>query len=156
MRAHALASGGEHMERLSVWLNAWAPRILSIVRIMVGLLYFEHGTQKIFQWPYNPYVTGIHPWTLNWFAGMLETVGSPFMVFGLFTRPVALLFSGEMAIGYFLRFAPHGFFPATNGGEVLILFSFVYLYFAFAGGGRWSLDAALVRGWSKPALAERA
>ncbi len=129
------------MERM----KAWAPRVLSIVRIMVGLLYLEHGTQKLFQFPYNQFVPHVDLLSLNGAAAMMETFGSPLIILGLFTQPVAFLFSGEMAIGYFLRFAPKSFFPATNGGEVLILFSFVYLYFAFAGAGEWSLDSWLAK-----------
>src|SRR6185312_7535139 len=133
------------MDRLIDPLNAWAPRIRSVFRIVVGVLYFLHGTQKIFQMPFNQYTQGIEPWTLNWFAGMLETIGSPFIILGLFTRPVAFLLSGEMAIAYFLRyaFAARGVFPVTNGGEIPVLYCFIFLYFAFAGAGEWSVDAMI-------------
>ena len=141
------------MDRLVEQLNAWAPRIRSLVRIVVGVLYFLHGTQKIFQVPFNQYTQGIEPWTLNWFAGMLETIGSPLIIFGLLTRPVAFLLSGEMAIAYFLRYASRGLFPVTNGGEIPVLYCFVFFYFAFAGAGEWSLDALLARRMRKPALA---
>jgi len=131
--------------------SAWAPRILSVMRVVVGLLYFLHGTQKIFEVPFNKFTQGIEPWMLNWFAGMLETIGSPLIILGLLTRPVAFLLSGEMAIAYFLRYAGRGFLPVTNGGEIPVLYCFVFFYFAFAGAGEWSLDALLARRMRKSA-----
>jgi putative oxidoreductase len=79
--------------------------------------------------------------TLLWFAGAIELLGSVLLLTGLFTRPVALLMSGEMAFAYFLSHAPRGFFPILNGGDAAILYCFVFLYLAFAGAGPWSLDA---------------
>lgn len=119
----------------------WEPRLLSILRIMVGLLFLEHGLGKIFNFPaaanHHPYVL----FTLvPGLAGILETVGSLLIVFGLFTRLVAFILSGEMAFAYFMAHAPRSFFPIVNGGESAVLFCFVFLYLFVAGGGRWSLD----------------
>lgn len=126
--------------------DAWAPRVLSIVRIMVGLLYLQHGLNKLFDFP----PTATHaPYNLfslvPGLAGLLETFGSLLLILGLFTRPVAFLLSGEMAIAYFMAHAPRSFFPLLNGGDVVVLFSFTFLYLAVAGGGDWSLDRLLGR-----------
>jgi putative oxidoreductase len=139
------------MKGIMTTASPWAPRILSVVRAVFGLLYFLHGTQKIFEVPFNKFTQGIEPWTLNWFAGMMETIGGPLILFGLFTRPVAFLLSGEMAIAYFLRYAKGGLFPVTNGGEIPTLYCFIFFYLAFAGAGEWSLDAMLARR-SRPAV----
>jgi len=125
-------------------LDVWAPRVLSLLRIIAALLFLEHGLMKVFNFPAaqegapNPL-----PMMLI-VAAWLEIVGGGLVALGLFTRPVALLLSGQMAIAYFLAHAPASFYPALNGGEPAILFSFVFLYLAVAGGGIWSLDA-LVR-----------
>ncbi len=121
--------------------TAWEPRVLSIVRIVVGLLYMQHGLNKLFDFPptathapYNMFslVPGL--------AGPLEAVGGLLLILGLFTRPVAFLLSGEMAIAYFTAHAPRSFFPLLNGGDPAILYCFTFLYLAVAGGGCWSLD----------------
>src|SRR3954454_1536883 len=123
----------------------WGPRALSVLRIVVGLLYLEHGTQKIFNFPPRPQA---HPFELltlvPGLAGVLELVGGILIVLGLFTRPVAFILSGEMAFAYFISHAPRGFFPISmggNSGETAILYCFIFLYFAFVGAGVWSLDA---------------
>ena len=116
----------------------WETRALSILRMMTGLLLMEHGTSKLFNFP--PGTT--HPPfpTLLWFAGVLECLGGALVALGVFTRPVAFLLSGEMAVGYFMSHAPRGFFPSLNGGDAAALYCFVFLYLAFAGGGAWGLD----------------
>ena len=124
----------------------WAPRILSIVRIVCGLIFTEHGTQKWLGFPPSGKPAPDF-FTLSGFGGMLELVGGALLVFGLFTRPVAFLLSGEMAIGYWMSHAPRGFFPILNGGDAAILYCFIFLYLAFAGGGAWSLDRAI---WRRP------
>lgn len=124
-------------------LSAWAPRVLSVTRIMSALLFLEHGTQKFFSFP------GAYPYPLNGLtiaAGVLELVGGALLALGLFTRPVAFLLSGQMAVGYFLVHAPQSFFPALNGGDAAVLFCFLFLYFVFAGPGPWSVDAARAKG----------
>jgi putative oxidoreductase len=123
----------------------WAPRVLSVLRIIAALLFLEHGLQKLFSFPAPlPLPAGevLHPFTLLWFAGVIETVGGVLLAVGLFTRPVAFILSGEMAAAYFMAHAPRGFFPSLNGGDAAVLFCFVFLYLAAAGGGAWSVDAA--------------
>ncbi|CAN5775098.1 DoxX family protein [soil metagenome] len=125
-------------------LDVWAPRVLSLLRIIAALLFLEHGMMKVFNFPATQ--EGVpNPLPLMLIvAAWLEIVGGGLVALGLFTRPVAFLLSGQMAIAYFLAHAPASFYPALNGGEPAILFSFVFLYLAAAGGGIWSLDA-LVR-----------
>ena len=119
----------------------WAPRVLSIVRVVAALIFMEHGTQKLLNFPPNP--PGRAPvelFSLSGFAGALEIVGGILLVFGLFTRPVAFILSGEMAFAYWMAHAPRNIFPILNGGDASILYCFLFLYLAFAGGGAWSLD----------------
>ncbi|HTV87804.1 MAG TPA: DoxX family protein [Stellaceae bacterium] len=120
----------------------WEPRILSVLRIVVGLLFMEHGLNKIFGFPVGPLPH--HPYVLfslvPGLAGILESVGGGLIVLGLFTRPVALILSGEMAFAYFMAHAPHGFFPLQNRGEAAVFYCFVFLYLFVAGGGAWGLD----------------
>jgi putative oxidoreductase len=114
------------------------PYVLSIMRIMAGLLFMEHGTAKLFGFPpgtATPAVFG-----LVWFASIIELVGGALVALGLFTRYAAFIMSGEMAFAYFLSHAPHGFFPMVNRGEGAVLYCFIFLYLAVAGGGAWSLD----------------
>lgn len=122
-------------------LQLWAPRVLSILRIVFGLLFLEHGTQKLFGFPAPPSFGLPAPFTLLWFAAVLELVGGALVVLGLGTRPVAFLLSGQMAVAYWMAHAPRGFFPVLNGGEGAILYCFVFLYLAVAGGGAWAVDA---------------
>jgi len=122
----------------------WEPRMLSILRIMVGLLYLEFGLAKVFDFPamsdHQPY----HLFSLvPGLAGILETVGGALIAIGLFTRPVAFILSGEMAFAYFMVYVPRSFFPALSGGVSAILFCFIFLYFFVAGAGVWSLDHLL-------------
>jgi putative oxidoreductase len=123
--------------------SEWEPRVLSIVRIMAGLLFLEHGLSKLAGFPPGPSPS---VFALAWFAGVIELVGGALVALGLFTRVAAFIMSGEMAIGYFMVHAPRGFFPMLNGGDAAVLYCFIFLYFAFAGGGCWSLDRALRRG----------
>ena len=126
------------------FLDRWSPRLLSVLRIVVGLLYLQHGTAKFFGYPYGKYLVLDGPlWSLSGIAGFMDIIGGPLIAFGLFTRPVAFLLSGEMAIGYFVVRAPHGFLPILNGGEINVVYSFLFLYFAAAGGGDWSLGRVL-------------
>ena len=118
----------------------WGPRVLSVVRIMVGLLFLEHGLSKFFNFPSTMPPT-FHLMSLPGASGLLELVGGALMVIGLFTRPTAFILSGNMAFAYFLAHFPRGFFPILNGGDAAVLYCFVFLYFAVAGGGPWSLDA---------------
>ena len=119
--------------------------MLSMLRIIVGLLFLEHGTQKIFNFPPRTPPRAFELFTLTpGLAGVMELVGGILIVLGLFTRPVAFLLSGQMAFAYFMAHAPRGFFPIAmggNGGELAVLYCFVFLYFCFVGAGVWSLDA---------------
>jgi putative oxidoreductase len=123
--------------------SAWAPRILSVLRIMTGLLFIEHGTMKFFNFPPSEmFAQGVELVSLFGLAGVLELVGGALIVLGLFTRPVAFILSGEMAVAYFMGHAGQSFYPVINGGESAILFCFIFLYLACAGAGPWSVDAA--------------
>lgn len=120
--------------------SAWAPRVLSIVRIATGLIFLEHGTQKLLGFPPGEHA-GVAALTLPWFAGVIELVAGTLITLGLFTRPAAFIASGAMAAAYWIAHAPQGPFPVNNGGDAAILYCFIFLYLAFRGGGPWSLDA---------------
>jgi putative oxidoreductase len=121
--------------------TVWAPRLLSVLRIMAALLFMAHGTMKLLGFP-DSGRPGPELFSLMGLAGTLEIVGGVLLVLGLFTRPVAFILAGEMAFAYFMAHAPQNFYPIKNGGESAILFCFVFLYLAAAGAGSWSLDAA--------------
>ena len=130
---------------VSFWRNL-APHFLSLLRLLAGLLLLEFGTMKILHFPPAEYFSGIAPFSLIWFAGLLELVGGALLVVGLFTRCAAFVLSGEMAFAYFIEHAPGGLYPALNGGLPAVLFCFVFLYLSAAGGGPWSLDRMVRRG----------
>lgn len=141
-----------HVDRTSAQSDArhslqgiarYQPYVLSVVRIMVALLFFEHGLSRLFAFP-SP-LPPPELFSLHWFAGAIEFAGGALLALGLFTRFAAFIMSGEMAFAYFLSHAPQGFFPILNRGDAAILYCFVFLYLAFAGGGPWSLDAL----WSR-------
>ena len=123
------------------YLSKWAQEILSAVRIVAAFMFIQHGTQKMFGFPVEaraPYEL----FTLSpGLAGLLEVVLGPILLVGLFTRQVAFVLSGFMAFAYFLAHAPRGFWTLANGGDAAVLYCFVFLYIAAAGGGRWSIDA---------------
>jgi putative oxidoreductase len=121
---------------------AWAPRLLSILRIMTGLLFLQHGTAKLLKIPVIPMFANLSLTSPPGIAGILELVGGVLMILGLFTRSTAFVLSGLMAVAYFMAHAPRGFYPILNAGELAILYCFVFLYFAAAGPGPWSVDAA--------------
>jgi putative oxidoreductase len=121
--------------------QSWAPYLLSVLRIVAALLFFEHGTQKLLGFPPSGR-PGPELLSLSWIAGVLELVGGALLILGLFTRPVAFVLSGEMAFAYWMSHAPRSFYPILNGGDAAILYCFVFLYLAAAGPGPWSLDAA--------------
>ncbi|MGC2198936.1 MAG: DoxX family protein [Stellaceae bacterium] len=115
--------------------------MLSILRIVVGLLYMEHGLAKILGFPHQPNHAPYALLTLNpGLQGLLELVGGLLLALGLFTRTVAFVLAGDMAVAYFMVHAPRGFFPLLNGGELAIVYCFTFLYLWVAGGGEWSLD----------------
>ena len=123
--------------------TVWAPRVLSILRIVSGLLILQYGLAKWFGWPAVKMFENL-PWlSLFAIAGMFELVGGVLLVLGLFTRPVAFVLSGEMAAAYFIEHFPRSFFPILNHGDLAVALCFTFLYLAFAGGGPWSLDAVM-------------
>jgi putative oxidoreductase len=127
------------MASLDSSLDRWRPEALAVLRIMTALLFLSHGLSKLFGIPqtFSP-----EAFSLPWIAGMLELVGGVMILIGFMTRPVAFILSGLMAVAYFMAHAPQGFFPILNGGELAILYCFVFLYFVFSGAGAWSVDGA--------------
>jgi putative oxidoreductase len=123
-------------------LAFWTPRMLSVLRIVTGLMFLEHGTGKLLGFPSSEHAAGAL-FSLIGVQGILELVGGFLILIGLFTRPVAFILAGDMAVAYFMAHAPKSFFPTLNGGQLAILFCFVFLYLAFAGGGPWSVDEQL-------------
>ena len=123
--------------------------MLSISRIMLGLLFLEHGTAKLLDFPHQATHKPFELLTLNpGLQGPIELIGGLLFALGLFTRPVAFILAGDMAVAYFWRHGPRDFFPLLNGGELAIVYCFIFLYFWLAGGGAWSLDRVLRRGSS--------
>jgi putative oxidoreductase len=124
-------------------MAAWAPRALSVLRIVTGLMIIEHGMAKLLGWPVVAAFAQLKLISLLGLAGTLELVGGALLILGLFTQPVAFILSGEMAVAYFMVHAPRGFFPLVNGGSLAIIYCFACLYLSTAGGGPWSIDAAM-------------
>ena len=134
------------------WLQRWQPQLLAILRIVTGLLFVEHATQKFLAFPVPFPIQPLPPMLVA--AGVIELVGGALVTIGLFTRLAAFIASGEMAFAYFIMHFPQGFWPAANKGEAAILFCFVFLYLAAAGPGAWSVDGARLR--SRHAVADGA
>ena len=129
------------MTSLYANLDRWRPYSLSILRIVVALLFLQHGLSKFFGFPADgPPLSG-----LIILAALIEMVGGLLLLVGLFTRLAALVMSGEMAFAYFIAHAPKSFYPAVNGGTLAVLYCFVFLYLVFAGGGPWSIDRAVLK-----------
>ncbi|MEM9013342.1 MAG: DoxX family protein [Pseudomonadota bacterium] len=122
-------------------LAAWQPRLLSVLRMVSALIFLLHGMQKLIGIPATERVTELL--SLGWFAGVIEIVCGLALLVGFQIRLAAFLASGTMAFAYWLAHAPRDLFPTNNGGDAAILYCFVFLYFVFAGGGPWSLDAML-------------
>ena len=119
-------------------LSPYRPHIHALLRIVAGLLFAQHGAQKLFGALGGRAVELMSQMGL---AGVLEFVGGLMIALGLFTSPVAFIVSGQMAVAYFQVHVPRGFWPIANGGELAALYCFVFLYFAAAGSGKWSIDA---------------
>jgi putative oxidoreductase len=120
-------------------LSSWTPYALAILRIVAGLIFLEHGTQKLTGFPAGERAF-VDAFTLSWWAGLFELVLGTLITLGLFTRIAAFLASGEMAVAYWLAHAPQNFFPVNNAGDASILYCFVFLFLVFAGPGKWSID----------------
>ena len=126
--------------------SPWSTRMLAVLRMVAGLVFISFGTMKLFGYPPSP--TPMPPFELAsqfGVAGMLEVFGGLAIVLGLFTRPVAFVLSGEMAVAYFQAHAPQSAFPTVNNGVPAVLYCFLFLYLAFAGPGAWSIDNLLAR-----------
>jgi putative oxidoreductase len=122
------------------WEN-WSPQVLSVVRIVAASCFLEHGLEKFFGFP----AAGPANMTaLLYVQGFLEAVGGLLLLFGVYTRPVAFVLAGNMAVAYFLAHFPRSFYPAVNGGDAAILYCFIFLYIVFAGGGSWSVDRSVL------------
>lgn len=120
-------------------LSKWSPQILSVLRIITGFMFLWHGTQKLFGFPPSEF-KGEMPAFIKYGAGGLEFFGGILILLGLFTRPTAFVMSGLMAVAYFMAHGLKAFLPIINGGELAVLYCFVFFYIFFAGGGAWSLD----------------
>jgi putative oxidoreductase len=126
--------------------SPWPGRMLSILRIVAGVVFFTTGTMKLFNYP--PMPPGMPPIELMsqmGIGGLLETVGGVLFAIGLLTRPVAFVLAGEMAVAYFQFHHPQSFFPTVNNGVPAVLYCFIFLYFVASGAGVWSVDAAIAR-----------
>jgi len=126
----------------TAWLNVWVPRAQGLLRIVVAYLYLQHGTAKLFGVPHVAMFDNLSIMSLLGVAGVLEVVGSVLLLIGLFTRPVAFILSGQMAVAYFIAHAVRGnvLAPMLNQGEGAVLFCFIFLFFAAAGAGAWGVD----------------
>lgn len=127
-------------------IENFVPYMLSVLRIVAALLFLEHGLEKLIGFP----VPGPAMTPLVWVQGGIETIGGLLLLFGAFTRPVAFILSGNMAVAYFMAHFPKSFFPAVNGGDAAVLYCFVFLFIFFAGGGPWSFDEFLFKRRSHP------
>jgi putative oxidoreductase len=132
---------GVAMTSLYASLEKGRPYILSVLRIVVALLFIEHGLQKYFGFP----SAGPPMRALLYVQGVIEIVGGILLLIGVYTRVVAFILAGDMAVAYFMAHFPRSFFPAVNGGDAAVLFCFVFFYFFFAGGGAWSLDRTALK-----------
>lgn len=135
-------------------LDSWSPKVLSLLRVVSGLLFIEHGLQKILHFPpplppppgAAAAAAGAAAKAAPWFvqpAGYIEIIGGALIILGLFTRGAAFICSGEMAFAYFMSHAPKSFYPVLNGGDPAILYCFLFLYFVFSGPGPFSVDALM-------------
>ena len=122
--------------------TVWSARALGALRIVGGYLFIAHGTAKLFATPHVAMFDGVQLFSLMGLAGVLEVVGGAALIVGLFTRPVAFVLSGFMAVAYFMAHASQGnaLLPLMNGGELAVLYTFLFLFLSVAGGGAWSVD----------------
>jgi putative oxidoreductase len=128
------------MSELEGRFQSYSRALLGILRIVSAFMFIQHGSAKLFHVPHVPMFDGVQLMSLLGLAGTLEVVGGSMLLIGLFTRPIALILSGEMAFAYFIAHAPHAFLPLLNGGEMAVEWCFVFLYIAAAGPGAFSVD----------------
>lgn len=121
---------------MQAWLAPLSPYLYAALRVVAGLLFAQHGVQKLFGLLGG---TPMPVFSQLWVAGVIETVGGLAIALGLFTSPVAFVASGQMAVAYFQAHLPRGFWPVQNGGELAVLNCFLFLYIASRGSGKWSL-----------------
>jgi putative oxidoreductase len=126
-------------------MAAWAPRVLSVLRLITGLMIIQHGMAKLLGFPAVASFANLNPLSLIGTAGFIELIGGALLILGWQTRLVAFIISGEMAFAYFMAHAPKSFFPLINGGTLAIMFCFTCLFLSTAGPGPWSVDAAMKR-----------
>lgn len=131
---------------MSEILAAWTPRVLSVLRIITGLMFIQHGMAKLIGFPAVAGLANLNPLSLIGAAGFIELIGGALLILGLLTRPAAFIMSGEMAFAYFMAHEPKSFYPLINGGTLAIMFCFTCLYLSTAGAGPWSVDATMKRG----------
>lgn len=131
----------------NAWLESWQPRALAVLRIVTAYLFIAHGTAKLFGVPHLKMFDGLQLVSLTGFAGILEVFGGALLLIGFFTRPVAFVLCGFMAVAYFMAHASQGnaLLPLLNQGELAVLYCFVFLYFVFSGAGAWSVDSSRTR-----------
>ena len=136
----------------TVMSTVWEPRVRGIVRIIIGLVFLEHGSAKLLGFPHVAMFDQLQLVSLIGLAGIIELVGGALFTVGLFTRAAAFIMSGEMAVGYFMAHAPKSFFPALNGGDAAILYCFIFFWFFVAGPGAFSLDELFAGSRSRPVV----
>ncbi|MEO8849431.1 MAG: DoxX family protein [Casimicrobiaceae bacterium] len=129
------------MNNYEAKLQACSPRALSVLRIVAALLFMTHGTAKLFGMPHQPQFDNLQLMSLTGLQGMLEVGGGLLLLIGLFSRPVAFILCGDMAVAFFIAHWPKHWVPLLNGGDLAVLFCFVFLYLWVAGPGPWSVDA---------------
>ena len=131
------------MDKDQSFFQVWSPRLLSVLRIVTALLFMMHGTAKLFQMPHQAMFDSLQVMSLMGLQGALEAGGGLLLLIGLFSRAVAFVLSGDMAVAYFTAHWPKSWLPILNGGDLAVLFCFVFLYLSAAGPGPWSIDARL-------------
>ena len=131
------------MENSREMFQTWSPRMLSVLRIVTAFLFFTHGTAKLFHIPHQEMFDGLQLMSLIGLQGVLEAGGGFLLLIGLFSRPVAFVLSGDMAVAYFMSHWPRNWLPLLNDGELAVMFCFVFLYLCVAGPGPWSIDAGI-------------
>jgi putative oxidoreductase len=134
-------------------LRRWSPQILSLLRIVAALLFVQHGCAKLLHVPYQPMFAHLHLMSLLGIQGVIELAGGALLAVGLFSRPVAFILCGDMAVAFFIAHFPKNWLPILNGGDLAVLFCFTFLYLWVAGPGSWSLDAMMSARTSKESRA---